>query len=500
MGKFDAKNRRNATDVYTLLEQRKQGQQKPGASRGMPPVNRQPAAVPAQPERKQGRGMKKFALGCLIFVLVFYLATFGGLLFLRGWLVKFEGAQPTVKCQEVFSQLFEDPDWGQLYDLAQLDASGYSSREDFVAYMTQRVGDQTLTFMETSAGLSGDMKYVVRAGEDRIAVFSLEDLNHVTTMTGVPDWQLKGVEFYLQWAEAFRVITEEGAAVLINGTPLEESAMVEIREPRANEYLPTFAQASSLVTFRVTDLLTVPTVEVTDQNGQPLEVTYDAETATFTALSAAPELTEEREALALKTVETYALYMSGKATAGNLAGYFDRNSDTYQSIVSSELTWVQKGSDYNFADQQVTNYRVYSEDIFSVRVSMNLQITRTEDGSIRDNVIDRSLFFTKNSSGEWVCFEMTAVDVDQVTRQVKLTFMNGDQILQTEFVAEDASTVTCPQVDIPEGKTFAGWTVEETDESGRTVLRIVLTPDETGTAQLTPGTTLEPMVLKPLFE
>lgn len=513
MGKFDSKNKQNAVDVYTLLEQRKQTGKKPAAG-NTPPVRRpqqpmprqevpQPRQEVPQPQKKKGpgKGTKRFWIGCLIFVLVFYAATGAGLLALRGWLVNFEGAQPTVKCQEVFAELFEDPDWGKLYDLANMDDTGYSSKEDFVAYMTQLVGDQELTFMETSAGLSGDMAYVVRAGDTRIARFSLEDLNHVTTMTGVPDWQFKSVEFYLQWAEAFYIVAQEGATVLVNGTALDESAVVEILEPRANEYLPTFAQAPGQVTMKVTDLLTIPAVEVTDANGQTLEVSYDEATATFTALPDMPQITEDREKLALKAVETYALYMSGKANANNLAAYFDRNSQTFQDIVSSELYWVQKGSNYSFVDQVVTNYRVYSDDIFSVRVSMNLQITRTEDGSIRDNVIDRSLFFTKNSSGEWVCFEMTAVDVDAASRQVRLTFIGDDgEILQSGFVDAEGNSVACPVVTAPEGKTFSGWTVEQTDENGQTVRRLVFIPDETGTAQVTPGTALEPMVLSPLFE
>lgn len=501
MGKFDSKNKQNAVDVYTLLEQRQQNQKKPAAK--MPPERQTaPRQEAPQPQKKQGvsKGTKRFWIGCLVLVLVFYAAAAVAMLALRRWLVSFENAQPTVKCQEVFEELFENPDWGKLYDMADLDATGYGGKEAFVSYMTQLVGDQELTFMETSAGLSGDMKYVVRAGDERVALFSLEDLNHVTTMTGVPDWQFKSVEFYLQWAESFYIVTEEGATVLVNGAALDESAVVEIREPRANEYLPTFAQAPGQVTMKVTDLLTIPAVEVTDKNGQPLEVSYDEATATFTALPGTPEITEDREKLALKAVETYALYMSGKANANNLAAYFDRNSQTFQDIVSSELYWVQKGSGYNFVDQTVTNYRVYSDDIFSVRVSMNLQITRTEDGSIRDNIIDRSLFFTKNSSGEWVCFEMTAVDVDEVSRQVKLTFLNGEEVLQSGFVDAEENTVTCPQVTPPEGKTLTGWTVEETDENGQTVLLLVLTPDESGIAQVTPGTTLKPMVLSPLFE
>ena len=38
--------------------------------------------------------------------------------FLNDWLVRFEASQPVYKCEEVFKQLFDDPDWENIYTLS----------------------------------------------------------------------------------------------------------------------------------------------------------------------------------------------------------------------------------------------------------------------------------------------------------------------------------------------------------------------------------------------
>ena len=131
---------------------------------------------------------------------------------------------------------------------------------------------------------------------------------------------------------------------------------------------------------------------------------------------------------------------------------------------------------------------------------MDLNITRKEDGSVKTTDITQSMFFTQNANGEWVCFEMTAVDATQWTEEVKLTFIKEGELLSQEFVDAESTVVTCPLVSVPEGKTFKGWTVEEKDENGNTVLRLMFSPDETGVMNLPAGTVLTPMILSPLFE
>ena len=151
MGKFSPKNNAPQSDIYSILEERSRNQQrrsqaKAGAKpeparRPAPRQNPQgptaPVRQPVQRPQVQENGKKSgvsglaFAVGCMAFVFVFYLATFVGLNFLRNWLVRFESAQPTAKCAQVFQDLFADPDWAELYDLAGMENTGAQGKEAF---------------------------------------------------------------------------------------------------------------------------------------------------------------------------------------------------------------------------------------------------------------------------------------------------------------------------------------------------------------------------------
>ncbi len=548
-GKFDSQNKQSQRSVYELVAERnavkaakskaapKQGaasqqrgsgtpapQQRasrssmpgmeaiPGrtapTARATQSAARTPAAAPARTApgaaavaeaplpKKRRTGTLVFYTVCMGFVFVFYTATFFGLKYLNNWLVQFESAQPTAKSAEVFEQYFTAPNWEQLYDLAGMTIG----KDSFCQAMEEKVGSQTLSYAETSAGLSKDKKYVVLLGDETIGTFTLENQNPNQGDTDLPDWQLSSLEFKLERKAPFRIRLRQGHTALVNGEPFGEEHTIIKETSKAGDYLPVYVSAPAYITLEVSDLLTQPEVTILDASGNEVAVSYDGESRTFTEAEQAPELPQELEEMALNAVKTYASYMSTKTGyTTELAKYFDRDSEIYGALIKTERNWTQEGSSFNFTDESVTDYQVYSDEIFSVRVNVTLNITRKEDGSVKETPIRQTLFFSKNSSGKWSCFQMTAVDAAQLDTQVLLTFMEDETVLSSGFYDANAAGINCPLISAPEGKTFSGWMVEEQNEQGGTVLRLVFQPDESGYVSLT-GTTLEPMTLYPLFE
>lgn len=123
-----------------------------------------------------------------------------------------------------------------------------------------------------------------------------------------------------------------------------------------------------------------------------------------------------------------------------------------------------------------------------------------KDGSVKESVIDQSLFFEKQSSDKWLCYAMTAEDVMKENQQVRLTFKNGATVLQCDFYDTSMTQLVCPVVTAPEGKRFSGWVTEGRNEVGKTVMNLVVQPDESGNVFLSAKNALEPMTLFPLFE
>lgn len=527
-GKFDSKNKKTAVDVSELVAQRnsapsqEQPQRQPvrenpprtNPARTQQPTGQQnvrqsqptrqpsgkrPPATQTVPEkhRKGPRlGGVIFYTLYFMFILVFFVATFFGLQWLQGWLADYQAAQPTTKSQEVFDQLFSHPDWGALYDAAGIEDTPYEGKEQFVSYMENKVGDATLTFKETSAGLSGDKKYFVLLGDEKIASFTLS--GQTAAITDIPDWELGGVELFFDRSETFYIQNVDGHTVEVNGVPLDDSHVIQIATTAAAERLPIGVTGTSTCTQEISDLMAVPTVTIFDKSGKSMEVSYDAETHTFTEQTEANTISDSEREAALNAAKTNCLFMIEKASKADIAKYFDTSSDVYSVIVNLGNLWVQDNNGYRFTKEEVSDYARYSDDLFSAHVVLNLNVTR-KDGTTKDFGYDQTLFFRKQDTGKWLVYDATNADVNAPVGKVRLTFMNGDTVLSSEFVKTDATELDTPLVSAPEGKVFIGWYRIDKYDNG-TTYTMAFDPDENGHVNIPNGTTLEPMTLYALFE
>lgn len=527
-GKFDSKNKRTTVDVSELVAQRnsapsqEQPQRQPvrenpprtNSARTQQPTRQQnvrqsqptrqpsgkrPPATQTVPEkhRKGPRlGGVIFYTLYFMFILVFFVATFFGLQWLQGWLADYQAAQPTTKSQEVFDQLFSHPDWGALYDAAGIEDTPYEGKEQFVSYMENKVGDATLTFKETSAGLSGDKKYFVLLGDEKIASFTLS--GQTAAITDIPDWELGGVELFFDRSETFYIQNVDGHTVEVNGVPLDDSHVIQIATTAAAERLPIGVTGTSTCTQEISDLMAVPTVTIFDKSGKSMEVSYDAETHTFTEQTEANTISDSEREAALNAAKTNCLFMIEKASKADIAKYFDTSSDVYSVIVNLGNLWVQDNNGYRFTKEEVSDYARYSDDLFSAHVVLNLNVTR-KDGTTKDFGYDQTLFFRKQDTGKWLVYDATNADVNAPVGKVRLTFMNGDTVLSSEFVKTDATELDTPLVSAPEGKVFIGWYRIDKYDNG-TTYTMAFDPDENGHVTIPNGTTLEPMTLYALFE
>ncbi len=545
-GKFSAGSREDPRDIYRLIEERAASKKakpaKTAEQAKKPPVTQAPAEAkaapkpapkaapnpPAAPQSKtppgsqaaprprvteqpqaaprssaaQAEAASRNRLGALIFwtcffgfVFVFYGCTLLGLNWLKGWLVSYEQAQPTAKSQQIFEEYFRDPDWSVLYDLTSQEESQFQGKEDFCAYMEQTVAGRELTMLETSNGLSQDKKYLLRLEGTPIASFTLTDL---APGANVPQWELGDVELFPKGQMEILITMAEGSTALVNGAALGQEQIIATGTLPVRDYLPTFAQIPSLVTLRCSGLLTLPQVIIRDAAGTEREAVFDPDTNTFTQDELDQQIPDEFRETAMEALKAYVVFMSTKGGGKNLARYFDTTSDIYKELTSTDRRWTQEGT-VAYANESVTGYRNYSPELFSAWVGLDLNITRP-DGSVKTSRVEQTMFFTPNSKGDWVCYDMTAQNLSDFVMKVKLTFQQDGVVLDDRFYLADGSDLVCPIVSAPEGKVFTGWVINTVDETGAAVMKLMFTPDAQGRVTIPQGFTLESMVLEPLFE
>lgn len=509
-GKFESGNRGGSVPAGAR-ENPYGGQNRTGASQGRTAQpgaqNRTGAsqgrtggksAAPTRVEQPQKRGPRT---GGVIFYTLYFLmiaAFVVGMMFtlrwLEGWLVSYEASQPSTKSQEVFDQLFEVPDWGRLYDMAGVEDTPYEGKDAYVSYMTQKVGSSPLSFLETSGGLRGK-KYLVRLGEENIAAFTLS--GDTERITDIPEWNLGTVELLFDREDGYLIQKQEGHTVYINGAPLDDSFTIQIASTKAQDYLPIGTTAPRTCIQRIDGLMVRPEVTIHDQNGEDMEVTYDEATGMFVEQTEANTITEELETRAIEAAQAYCYYAQN-VSKRELPRYFDTAGSAYKQVTALDSSWTKTGSSNKFMNVKVSEYARYSDSIFSARVTMDMNIVRS-DGTVKVIPIDVTLFFSLKND-KWMVYEMTNEDIQTPVGQVRLTYKNGDTVLDSAFVSTDATELMTPVVAAPDGQVFSGWLRETVDESGKKVMELVFTPDETGKVTLPAGTTLEPMTLTPYFE
>ena len=335
-------------------------------------------------------------------------------------------------------------------------------------------------------------------GDEEVASFTLS--GQTAAITDIPDWELGGVELFFDRSETFYIKNTDGHTVEVNGVPLDDSHVIQIATTAAAERLPIPGITGvSICTQEISDLMATPTVTIFDESGNPMEVSYDAGTHTFTEQTQANTISDDEREAALNAAKTYCLFMIEKASKADIAKYFDTSSEAYSVITNlSGNLWMQGNNGYRFTKEEVSDYARYSDDLFSARVSLTLNVTR-KDGTTKDFGYDSTLFFRKQDTGKWLVYDATNADVNAPVGKVRLTFMNGDTVLSSEFVKTDATELDTPLVSAPEGKVFIGWYRIDKYDNG-TTYTMAFDPDENGHVTIPNGTTLEPMTLYALFE
>ena len=477
---------------------------------------KRPTPPPQQPETKKKKSGPRlggviFYTLYFMFILVFFLATFLGLTWLHGWLTDYEMAQPDGKAEQVFTQLFTDPDWGALYDAAGAKDSAYEGRDAYVSYMEDKVGDSQLNYLETSAGLSGNKKYLVRLEKEKVASFTLVDkaknenedmTNKFKNMSRIPDWQLGAVEVFFNREGTYYIEKLDGHTAFVNDVPLTDEMTIQVATTLAEKYLPEGTTGVSMCTQQIDGLMAQPTVTIFDKSGKQMEVTYDEATRTFTERLESNTMSDDQREAAIKAAETYCNWMLAVDNdRGHAAQILDPTGTAYKDLTSipRDQLWVQSNNGFTYDNINVSDFALYAGDIFSVRVTLDVNVTRT-DGSIKNYPFNSSMFFRKNDSGKWLCFNTTNVDVSQPVGRVRLTFMNGENEVHSQFYGTDSKEIVTPVVPTPEGKVFTGWVTIEKDDSGAMVYNLQFQPDEEGKVAIPEGTILKPMTLYALFQ
>ncbi len=456
------------------------------------------------PTRRRPRQKKRSRKGTIafysvyaVFIALFFVCMIFVMNALRDWLVKFEASQPSHHSEQIYQELFGQPDWAALYAKAGFEDTEFEDANTYAAYMKARTEGKTLQFLETSAGLSGDHKYIIRLDGEKIASFTLSDKHG--GKESIPEWEMTDFDLFFTRTQSVTVQRIPGYTVCINGKPLDDRYTIRKVTTVAEDYLPEGVHGYQLEEQQLTGLLMAPTVTLMDAQGNAIPLTPDPETGVYTLSLAQQEMTEEAQQLALTATKAYALCMIGQGSKWDLAAYYSKDSQFYQTLLDTPLGWTQSGASHAFTEPVYSDYYRYSDTLFSIKISMTLKQTRT-NGTVKEYILDNTMFFEKEDSGKWLVMEATNIDVQVQRETVRLSFEQDGVQLASYMVNTDGGKLTLPEVTVPQGYVFKGWVCQETDENNNIVLTVIFDETQSGEITITDGSNLAPMVLQPHFE
>lgn len=470
------------------------------------PVRKTPAPKKKRGKKPLTKGTMAFYIVYLVLILAFFIAMGFAMNALRNWLLDFEASQPDSKAQEVFDSYFANPDWETLYSVGHVKGATFPDAAAYAAYMRETTAGSQITMVETSAGLSGGKKFVIRAAfsGDKyydLATFTLVDKKEEGSL--ISNWQLTDVTL-LTWNEQkptiktyhCTFIVDPSCTVSVDGKVLDESYVQRTVTTTAESYLPNGLHGYRLNELYVDGLLKEPQIQVTDANGNPVEMVYDEATCTYTQPITAPTMGDSERNTVLNAAKTYCKYMIGATGKADLKNAFDESTSIYYTITTN-TTWMQNYKGYDFGTAKITGFYRYSESLYSARVQMALNVTR-KDGTVKVYELNNTFILQKQGSS-WKVIEMTNEDIQTQIEKVRLTFKNGETVIESMMIDTSAKRLTLPAVAAPEGQVFKGWFTQTAMENGDTTMDLIFPPTATGSISLPEDQKLNPMTLYALF-
>lgn len=348
-----------------------------------------------------------FYICLIIAVALALIAMAWGLAKLRVILADYEDAQPKYAAEEAFITHFDPPDFADLVERSGMpeNLSPLETKEGLIAELTERYAGEETSYAATTAGADGSLRYLVKAGEQKIATFSLIKAAE-TSEYGFELYELGEIELYIRPEESVKITAPTGDAVYVNGTLLDESYMTETGiETDSCAHMPEGVTGITFSTYEVGSLLRAPTVEVKAPDGSSAPMAQDAETGEWKAEIVYHQALADQYSKQMITVaQNYAAFVMRDAYFASFSNYFDKTTDLYQTIreVPTSFVWAHNG--FEFKDVSATEFYAYNEDTFSCRIRF-IHILHRDGREDYTEQFDVT-FYLHRVNGEFLIYDM----------------------------------------------------------------------------------------------
>ena len=232
------------------------------------------------------------------------------------------------------------------------------------------------------------------------------------------EWAVENIEaVYETGDKAITITAPDNYSVFINGVKLDSRELTgNVTQIDALKYAAEYVTVPQLVEYKVDGLLSEP--EVTIYNNQGGQVMFETDDNgnividTFMTSAIEPELS----ATVLQNAKNYSNFFSKDLdgcsnSVAPIAYMFPADSYYLELAENYRLNdmWMYSAHQAPvFANETVSNYIVYTPELFSVEVYFEKNMVLTLNGEARQDIVN-SRYYYADIDGSWLIVDMQSV-------------------------------------------------------------------------------------------
>ena len=353
--------------------------------------------------------LSKFTIGLLAYIAVLIILIVILLVYTRNSMKKYEASQPS----KIMEQLIADMRTGKLPEMSMGDSGKFEDVKSDVLAKFTNLENATITYDIKFSGYDST-SYNLKINDEKVATVNLKASNHkkMFFLLTVCDWEVTSVEPVVEEGTNEVTITvPSDYTVSINGIVLTDTEMKGEPAPLEElKYVEEYTTVPSFTTYYVSGLVKEPKVSVTDSAGNIKEIPYEKEISITYESQVMPE---ELSAYVLQAAKDYSNFFSrdlagcSTSTAG-IEKYFPQGSMYVELAENYRLhdMWMYSAHHgTEFYNESVTDYVVYSDELFACNVAFEKKMILTATGDLRTDSMNQTFYYVK-INGEWLIAAM----------------------------------------------------------------------------------------------
>lgn len=364
---------------------------------------------------------KKFPLFWLcygLFFLAMVLFWIYVILYVNRCLVIYQQSQP----ESVIEELVEQLEKGDATELISFPQTGSRFEDPDLArdrYLDSLNG-KTITYKKAADHYNAkEPLYYLYHGDTQIGSVALRETASEPLMflLTAQEWEITSLEPVLEIGQnAVTIRVPDTFKVTVNGLPVGEQELTGNHwELEQFQYAGEYTQVPVLMEYQIENLLEMPEIEIFDPFGTEVPYTMNDGLIQVSDFPVS-QMDARLEAYVLQNAKDYSNFFSRdlegcRASVDPISHMFPKDSyylelaDNYRK---HDMWMYSSHHAPEFANEKVSDYIRYSEDLFSCNVYFEKNMVLVSTGAHRTDITDTTYYYAK-IDGDWVIVDMQTI-------------------------------------------------------------------------------------------